>query len=67
MSEIIDEYMVQLQEKLPVVIVVEPYRYDKNIDAFINNNNFTFVWGGQNGKFENGKITIFHRGKQMID
>ena len=48
MPEIIDEYMEQLEEERPSVVVVAVY--DSNIQKFLDNNKYEKVWPGENGE-----------------
>ena len=48
MPEIIDEYMEQLEEERPSVVVVAVY--DSNIQKFLDNNKYEKVWPGDNGE-----------------
>lgn len=62
MPEIMNEFMSELSEELPTVIVVQEGHMDDNISAFLTQNNYSFVWG-QNGGQENGGTLLFHRQK----
>ncbi|MBD5509497.1 MAG: hypothetical protein HDR05_16020 [Lachnospiraceae bacterium] len=42
--EIMEEYMEELHEEQPKIIVVEATRYDDNISDFLNNNDYQLIW-----------------------
>lgn len=44
MPSIMDDYMKQMQEELPRVVVVQSGCYDNNIDAFICDNDYELIW-----------------------
>lgn len=63
MPEIMDEYLEQMQEELPVLVVVQHEGfYDERTRDFLDRNQYRFIWG-QNGTIEAGGVMIFYREK----
>lgn len=58
MPELKEEYMTQLQEELPPVIVVEEEHYDENITAFLNRNEYRLLWQGEMGNPDTAAVYI---------
>ena len=62
MPEIMDEYMKQLEEELPSVVVVASGNYDGNIQEYLENNSYVRVWPDNDEELNYNKSTlIFYR------
>lgn len=48
MPKIMDEYLMQLQQEVPKLIVIQAQRYDENIAKFLETNDYSLIWS-QNG------------------
>lgn len=55
MPELMEEYMEQLEEEQPIIIVIEDGHFDDNIRTFLDDNQYNLVWS-QNGDTMNGAL-----------
>lgn len=57
--EIMEEYMKELHEEQPKIIVIHSIWYDDNITGFLNNNDYQLIWSedGGNGALIYMKVT----------
>lgn len=55
MPEIMDEYLGELQEELPSIVVVQKTHYDSNIGAFLDSNQYHLLWS-ENGESMDGAL-----------
>lgn len=53
MPEIMEEYMEELHEEQPKIIVIEANKYDSNISDFLNSNCYQLIWSQDE---ENGAL-----------
>lgn len=64
MPKIKEEYMQQLAEELPLVIVVQKGRYDKNISGFLKEHQYTKVWSEGDLDYQKSTL-VFYRPKNL--
>ncbi len=60
MPKIMEEYMQQLSKELPLVIVVQKGRYDKNISCFLNEHQYTKVWPEKDKDLDYAESTLVY-------
>lgn len=58
MPEIMEEYMKDLENELPKVIVIEPGRLDENIQQFLYKNNYQLLYSSNT---EDSSALLFYR------
>lgn len=61
MPEILDEYFAQLAEELPPLIIVTSEHSDDRILDFLKENNYSYIWGGQDGDMLEGRFMVYSR------
>lgn len=54
MPSIMDEYMEQLQEELPPIIVIEHKCFDHHISSFLDKNDYQLIWSQNNELLDSG-------------
>lgn len=59
--EILDEYFAQLAEELPPLIIVTSEHSDDRILDFLKENNYSYIWGGQDGDMLDGRFIVYSR------
>ena len=59
MPEIMDEYMKDLQEELPNVVVISPGHLDDNIQGFLDKNNYQLLYSSNTEDQHNSAILYY--------
>ena len=56
MPQIKEEYWMQLENELPVLIVIQPGFFDDDISSFLNSNDYELLWIQENENMESAMI-----------
>lgn len=61
MPEIMEEYLSQLQEELPPLIIIQDWHFDDEISDFLTKNDYSFIWGERGEQKAGGTLVFFHQ------
>ena len=61
MPSIMDEYIKELGEELPKIIVIQAGTYNDIISAFLDNNNYSLIWKNNNEENLNNSALVFEK------
>lgn len=58
MPRIMDEYMLELKQESPKLIVIQPHRYDENIADFLESNEYDLIWSQNRDDMDGASVYV---------